>query len=100
PGKAPTALRVESVTATTITVTWQPLSPLFTNGKLQGYHVIYKKKTADQGVIENMVSVNATILRMTLHGLEPLTTYKIWVAGFTSKGKGPGSKHTEATTLK
>lgn len=90
----------KTITAHSILVTWQPLQRQYTNGVLKGYHVHYRKKTAVSSVIKNVVTVNASILNVTIKGLDPNTPYEVWMEAFTAKGGGPSSNKVTTTTLK
>ncbi|KAK3755298.1 hypothetical protein QZH41_014606, partial [Actinostola sp. cb2023] len=100
PSRSPEGITAKALNAHALLVTWQPLSRQHTNGILKGYHVHYRKKTANASIIRNAVTVNASILDVTIKGLEPNTDYEIWIEAFTVKGTGPGSDIVTATTLK
>lgn len=38
-----------------------------------------------------MISLNASDHRVIIKGVQPLTEYILWVAGFTKRGAGPES---------
>ena len=47
---------------------------------------------------KKMITVNASVTHATLHHLKPMTSYRVWIAGFTAKGAGPSSEKEFVST--
>ncbi|XP_015762664.1 PREDICTED: uncharacterized protein LOC107341715 isoform X3 [Acropora digitifera] len=91
PNSAPSVLIIRGVTATGLTVHWNPLPQQYHNGRLLGYRVFFRKA----GYYSFSVDARSIVVHnsswVTLHNLEPGQRYEIYVTGFTSKGDGPRS---------
>lgn len=85
--KAPTGVKVTSVTATTATLAWNPVEGA-------GYYRAYRS-----GASTNVGSTDAGNHSLTVSGLQPNTTYEFQVAADTTLGKpGPKSSPVKAKT--
>ncbi|XP_044162898.1 uncharacterized protein LOC114956623 [Acropora millepora] len=91
PNSEPTALIVTGVTATSLTVHWNPLPQQYHNGRLLGYRVFFRKAGHHSFPVDasSVAVYNSTWV--TLNNLEPVQPYEIYVTAFTSKGDGPRS---------
>ena len=97
PSRAPSVF-VTNVTATGMTVHWNPLPQQYHNGRLLGYRVFYRK-TANYSFPANASSVAVyNFTWVTLNNLEPGQRYEISVTAFTSKGDGPRSVRYSVVT--
>ncbi|CAL4061187.1 unnamed protein product, partial [Meganyctiphanes norvegica] len=85
---SPPGLRCSPMTATSILVSWETLSPTMARGKLLGYRV---QSTMSDNVTE-MNRDTTSSLSVALRNLKPFTNYSIQVAAFTQVGDGPYSQ--------
>ena len=86
PSAAP-ELSVTAVTATSITVTWQPLPPCEQNGVITNYTITYRMEGGmDMSFSESVV--DAANLIHVVESLTPYTNYSIKMAASTSVGRG------------
>lgn len=97
PSRAPVSIQVQSTGPRSILIEWSPVPQQYVHGILRGYHVYYKtgkpkvkRSTSLVGVIKAM-SVNKSSQNLEITGLEPFTSYDVWVAAFTDAGSGPSS---------
>ena len=81
---------VTGVTATSVTVHWNPLPQQYHNGRLLGYSVFFRKTASYLFPVTRSVVVH-NFTSVTLHNLEPGQRYEIYLSAFTSKGDGPRS---------
>ena len=56
-----------------------------------------KRSASQVGVIKAM-SVNMSSQSLEITGLEPFTSYDVWVSAFTDMGSGPSSRTVTVTT--
>uniref|UniRef100_A0A8C2XIP0 Receptor-type tyrosine-protein phosphatase F n=1 Tax=Cyclopterus lumpus TaxID=8103 RepID=A0A8C2XIP0_CYCLU len=84
PSSYPQNLSVVGLTATSTNLAWEPPPLAERNGKVVKYAVVYRDINSQHN---NTNSTTET--QMTVHGLQPDTTYDIRVQAFTSKGGGP-----------
>ena len=73
-----------STTATSITVTWQPLPPCEQNGVITNYIIAYRM---EGGTVSESV-VDAANRMHVVESLTPYTNYTIKMAASTSVGQG------------
>ncbi|KAG7229057.1 hypothetical protein INR49_013176, partial [Caranx melampygus] len=86
PSGFPFNLQVTGLTQASTQLTWEPPLLAERNGKIIYYMVVYRDINSQQN------STNRTSdTHMTIHGLNPDTTYDIRVQAFTSKGGGPSA---------
>uniref|UniRef100_A0A8C2XJM8 Receptor-type tyrosine-protein phosphatase F n=1 Tax=Cyclopterus lumpus TaxID=8103 RepID=A0A8C2XJM8_CYCLU len=90
PSSYPQNLSVVGLTATSTNLAWEPPPLAERNGKVVKYAVVYRDINSQHN---NTNSTTET--QMTVHGLQPDTTYDIRVQAFTSKGGGPISPKRE-----
>uniref|UniRef100_A0A3Q4MXW4 Receptor-type tyrosine-protein phosphatase F n=1 Tax=Neolamprologus brichardi TaxID=32507 RepID=A0A3Q4MXW4_NEOBR len=94
PSSYPQNLSVVGLTATSTKLAWDPPPLPERNGKIVKYVVMYR----DINSPNNSTNVT-TATQMTVHGLQPDTTYDIRVQAFTSKGGGPISPSIQSRTM-
>lgn len=104
PSRAPVSIQVQSTGPRSILIEWSPVPQQYVHGILRGYHVYYKtgkpkvkRSTSLVGVIKAM-SVNKSSHNLEITGLEPFTSYDVWVAAFTDAGSGPSSTPVTVVT--
>ena len=86
PSAAP-EFNIKSVTATSITITWQPLPPCKQNGVITNYTIAYRM----EGGMDMSFSESVVDAANRMHVVEPLTpytNYTIKMAASTSVGRG------------
>ncbi|KAM9385240.1 receptor-type tyrosine-protein phosphatase F-like [Pholidichthys leucotaenia] len=94
PGSYPQNLSVVGLTTTSTTLAWEPPPLAERNGRMVKYLVLYRDINSKNGS-----SNSTTDTRITVHGLQPDTTYDIRVQAFTSKGGGPLSPSIQSRTM-
>uniref|UniRef100_A0A4W4ELS5 Receptor-type tyrosine-protein phosphatase F n=1 Tax=Electrophorus electricus TaxID=8005 RepID=A0A4W4ELS5_ELEEL len=94
PSSYPQSLSVVGLTASTTQLAWDPPPLAERNGKIVRYEVVYR----DINSLQNQTN-STTDTHMTVHGLQPDTTYDIRVRAFTSKGGGPISPSIQSRTM-
>ncbi|XP_056606923.1 protein tyrosine phosphatase receptor type Fa isoform X9 [Triplophysa dalaica] len=94
PSSYPQNLRVVGLTTTTTKLAWDPPPLPERNGKIVRYVVVYR----DINSLQNQTNGTAET-QMTIHGLQPDTTYDIRVRAFTGKGGGPLSPSIQSRTM-
>ncbi|XP_034386406.1 protein tyrosine phosphatase receptor type Fa isoform X8 [Cyclopterus lumpus] len=94
PSSYPQNLSVVGLTATSTNLAWEPPPLAERNGKVVKYAVVYRDINSQHN---NTNSTTET--QMTVHGLQPDTTYDIRVQAFTSKGGGPISPSIQSRTM-
>ena len=86
PSAAP-EFNITAVTATSLTITWQPLPPCERNGVITNYTIAYRMEGGmDMSFSE--VAVGDTRLMHVVKSLTPYTNYTIKMAATTSVGRG------------
>ncbi|XP_050823418.1 immunoglobulin superfamily DCC subclass member 4 isoform X2 [Gopherus flavomarginatus] len=94
PSSAP-QLSLSSMTPADIRVTWLPLPPELSNGKITKYKIDYCTLKEDQ-ISSTEVGANET--QITLESLHPNKVYKVRIAASTSAGYGAPSEWTQHRT--
>ncbi|XP_044836855.1 immunoglobulin superfamily DCC subclass member 4 isoform X2 [Mauremys mutica] len=94
PSSAP-QLSLSSTTPADIRVTWLPLPPELSNGKITKYKIDYCTLKEDQ-ISSTEVGANET--QITLESLHPNKVYKVRIAASTSAGYGAPSEWTQHRT--
>ncbi|XP_029355876.1 protein tyrosine phosphatase receptor type Fa [Echeneis naucrates] len=94
PSSYPLNLSVVGLTATSTQLTWDPPPLAERNGKIVKYMVVYR----DINSLHNNTN-STTEAQVTIHGLQPDTTYDIRVQAHTSKGGGPLSPSIQSRTM-
>jgi len=93
PSAAP-EFNITAVTATNITITWQPLPPCEQNGVITNYTIAYRM----EGGTDSEIVVDAANRMHVVEPLTPCTNYTIKMAASTSVGRGEfGSEVTVQT---
>ena len=85
---------IETTTATSIAITWQPLAACEQNGIITNYTVAYKM---DGGSFIEIV-VDAANRTAVVTALTPFTNYTIKMAASTSVGRGPFGREMTVQT--
>uniref|UniRef100_A0A3B3R5S9 Fibronectin type-III domain-containing protein n=1 Tax=Paramormyrops kingsleyae TaxID=1676925 RepID=A0A3B3R5S9_9TELE len=96
PASYPRSIRVESASATSALLSWQPLPLAERNGRIIKYGLQYKDINNPQSPTEFIVMAPQS--STTLDGLNPDTIYDVKVCAFTSKGSGPYSPSVQLRT--
>ena len=78
---------ITAVTATSITITWQPLPPCEQNGDITNYTIAYRME-GETDMSFNESVVDAPNLMYVVESLTPYTNYTIKMAASTSVGRG------------
>ena len=86
PSAAP-EFNITAVTATSITITWQPLPPCEQNGVITSYIIAYRMEGGMDMSFSEVV-VDDTRLMHVVESLTPYTNYTIKMAASTSVGWG------------
>ncbi|XP_051752575.1 protein tyrosine phosphatase receptor type Fa isoform X7 [Ctenopharyngodon idella] len=94
PSSYPQNLRVVGLTTTTTKLAWEPPPLPERNGKIVRYVVVYRDINSHQNQTNGTAET-----QMTIHGLQPDTTYDIRVRAFTGKGGGPISPSIQSRTM-
>ena len=76
-----------STTATSITITWQPLPPCEQNGVITNYTIAYRME-GETDMSFNEIVVDAPNRMHVVESLTPYTNYTIKMAASTSVGRG------------
>nr|XP_027230100.1 Down syndrome cell adhesion molecule-like protein Dscam2 [Penaeus vannamei] len=96
PGAPPGHVTCETVTSSSVVVTWSPPPPRQANGIITNYRVTYTQMFShEEGRTGSVVSEG---LRATLTGLKPWTNYSVSVAASTRAGEGVQSLALVCTT--
>ncbi|MPC61338.1 Down syndrome cell adhesion molecule [Portunus trituberculatus] len=82
------------MTAHSLLVSWEALSPTHARGHLTGYRVLYAP--ADR--VSELSGETSLAAPVPLRGLRPYTNYSVQVAGLTKVGEGPASEPHFCTT--
>ncbi|KAK4287145.1 hypothetical protein Pmani_039780, partial [Petrolisthes manimaculis] len=95
PSGAPGHVSCESVTSTSLVVTWTPPPPPHRNGIITSYRLSYQTPHHHDGRGGSVVEEGQ---RATLNNLTPWTNYSLSVAASTRAGEGVASHHVICTT--
>ncbi|XP_045105879.1 Down syndrome cell adhesion molecule-like protein Dscam2 isoform X1 [Portunus trituberculatus] len=93
---------VVPVSSTGLQVTWEPPPDNLTHGTILGYYLGFKDDSEGEAGAYNFTTVGgdgAGGTTATLSGLRPHASYSVVLQAFNSRGAGPGSPPTHATTL-
>lgn len=96
PSTSPINVTVTTLSASTISVTWQPVPIRERNGIITEYNITYN---ANQWMHINTIQVTSREMSVILNSLIPFTTYNITVKAATTIGFGPDSEDAVATTF-
>ena len=99
PAVAPTINSTVRLNATTILVTWQPLSQRESRGVISFYHITYRgvqSNCSESGSTLSTVYIathmDGLYVQLLVHHLVPRLSYCFQVAAATSAGVGPSSE--------
>ncbi len=95
PSAPPNNLSCAAIDESRIDCSWRPPSRKDRNGRIIGYKIRYKLSNKDTSVT---ISVNNSVLSMSLGNLQAYAEYHIDIAAKTSKGQGPFSNLVVVTT--
>ena len=96
PAAAPKIKPFLRISATSVRISWQPLTPEESRGVVSMYHVKYRPlERVTRRSLDDMSVVISTIdLEVTITDLDPRVTYAVAVAASTSAGIGNYSSET------
>ena len=86
-----------TLSARTIAVSWNEISPIDQNGLIVAYEVLYIPEKNFNGILSSQ-AINITDTIGVLENLVPFVNYNISVRGFTAAGAGVWSEPVIATT--
>ena len=86
----PNNITTDRLNGTHIRVSWQSLSLSEATGFIQSYRISYQIVSNKRQILAVVVPGNASTV--VIGGLDPDSTYTIFVGSSTSKGEGPSSK--------
>ncbi|OWK59371.1 Immunoglobulin superfamily DCC subclass member 3 [Lonchura striata] len=92
----PQGVRAETVSATTIQVSWE--KPLQNTKEIIGY-VLHIRKAADPVEMEYQEAVSKSTFQQLVTDLEPSTSYSFYIKAYTSRGASKASEVTVVSTL-
>ncbi|KFQ27353.1 Immunoglobulin superfamily DCC subclass member 3, partial [Merops nubicus] len=92
----PQGVRAETVSATTIQVSWR--EPLQNTKEIIGY-VLHIRKAADPVEMEYQEAVSKSTFQQLVTDLEPSTSYSFYIKAYTSRGASKASEVTVVSTL-
>ncbi|XP_031411086.1 LOW QUALITY PROTEIN: immunoglobulin superfamily DCC subclass member 3 [Meleagris gallopavo] len=92
----PQSVRAETVSATTIQVSWE--EPLQNTKEIIGY-VLHIRKAADPVEMEYQEAVSKSTFQQLVTDLEPSTSYSFYIKAYTSRGASKASEVTVVSTL-
>ena len=96
PASPPVTVSAESISSTSIRVSWGVVPAIDQNGVITQYEVEYNQSTFDSVPTTQNIIVNSTMAVLT--GLEEYVEYCIRVRAYTSQGPGPYSDAIYVTT--
>uniref|UniRef100_A0A087Y2A2 protein-tyrosine-phosphatase n=1 Tax=Poecilia formosa TaxID=48698 RepID=A0A087Y2A2_POEFO len=92
PSAAPEGVSCESVSSTSLGVSWRPPRAEAQNGELAGYELKYQRVSGEtQGFEVDGPPITAQQRQIVLEGLEKWSWYNITLAASTAEGTGPRS---------
>ncbi|KAM4737372.1 contactin-4 isoform 2-T2 [Anableps anableps] len=99
PSRAPVKLRVRSISASEVEVTWKPLAWSNSRRRILGYELLYwgeKEKPDAASVVRTEGNKTSVLIR----DLEGSSTYYMSLRAYNSAGVGPQSSIVNVTTKK
>ncbi|XP_030839355.1 contactin-2 [Strongylocentrotus purpuratus] len=99
PKTAPTGVKAERASGTTINVSWDAIDESTFEGELLGYKLKYWSDDSNEANANTAVSLGVGTSN-TITGLEPSTRYTVMVAAYSGGGNGPDSNTASDTTFK
>ena len=84
------------ISATSIRLSWQPLTPEESRGTISMYHVKYRPlaRVTRRSLDDMSVVINTTDVAVTITDLDPRVAYAVAIAASTSAGMGNYSNET------
>ena len=95
PGKPPANISADSVSSTTIQVTWLCID-CHQHNLTVGFRVSYKLEGSNQ---TTAVVVNRTVTQLHIIGLRKFTKYTVYVSSVTERGISMSSEEVSTRTL-
>ncbi|CAH4030501.1 unnamed protein product [Pieris brassicae] len=111
PSGSPIDVRVEAKSSTELIVTWDPPQKDLWNGNILGYYVGFQELNNNSTIlsasgpggasytVRTVEGTGSARARTTLSGLQKHTPYAVVVQAYNSRGAGPASPPTTATTM-
>ncbi|CAG9795734.1 unnamed protein product [Diatraea saccharalis] len=111
PSGPPLDVRVEAKSSTELIVSWEPPQRDLWNGNILGYYVGFQELNSNSTVlsasgpggasytVRTVEGAGSARARTTLSGLQKHAAYAIVVQAYNSRGAGPASPPTTATTM-
>ncbi|XP_037873453.1 cell adhesion molecule Dscam2 isoform X2 [Bombyx mori] len=111
PSGPPQDVRVEAKSSTELIVTWEPPQRDLWNGNILGYYVGFQELNSNSTVliasgpggasytVRTVEGAGTARSRTTLSGLQKHAAYAVVVQAYNSRGAGPASPPTTATTM-
>ncbi|XP_026321143.1 Down syndrome cell adhesion molecule-like protein Dscam2 isoform X3 [Hyposmocoma kahamanoa] len=111
PSGPPLDVRVEAKSSTELIVSWEPPQRDLWNGNILGYYVGFQELNSNSSVlsasgpggasytVRTVEGAGTARARTTLSGLQKHTAYAVVVQAYNSRGAGPASPPTTATTM-
>ncbi|XP_031765665.1 cell adhesion molecule Dscam2 isoform X2 [Galleria mellonella] len=111
PSGPPLDVRVEAKSSTELIVSWEPPQRDLWNGNILGYYVGFQELNSNSTVlsasgpggasytVRTVEGAGTARARTTLSGLQKHAAYAVVVQAYNSRGAGPASPPTTATTM-
>ncbi|CAG9123879.1 unnamed protein product [Plutella xylostella] len=111
PSGPPLDVRVEAKSSTELIVSWEPPQRDLWNGNILGYYVGFQELNSNSSVlsasgpggasytVRTVEGAGTSRTRTTLSGLQKHAAYAVVVQAYNSRGAGPASPPTTATTM-
>ncbi|XP_063830982.1 cell adhesion molecule Dscam2 [Ostrinia nubilalis] len=111
PSGPPLDVRVEAKSSTELIVSWEPPQRDLWNGNILGYYVGFQELNSNSTIlsasgpggasytVRTVEGAGTARARTTLSGLQKHAAYAIVVQAYNSRGAGPASPPTTATTM-
>ncbi|XP_049876724.1 Down syndrome cell adhesion molecule-like protein Dscam2 isoform X7 [Pectinophora gossypiella] len=111
PSGPPLDVRVEAKSSTELSVSWEPPQRDLWNGNILGYYVGFQELNSNSSVlsasgpggasytVRTVEGAGTARARTTLSGLQKHAAYAVIVQAYNSRGAGPASPPTTATTM-
>ncbi|XP_063366960.1 cell adhesion molecule Dscam2 [Cydia amplana] len=111
PSGPPLDVRVEAKSSTELIVSWEPPQRDLWNGNILGYYVGFQELNSNSTIlsasgpggasytVRTVEGAGTARARTTLSGLQKHAAYAVVVQAYNSRGAGPASPPTTATTM-
>jgi len=98
PTAPPSDVRVSTLDASTVEVTWSPVMTSQMNGELRWYSVYIQRLNVENEAVGNEKKMTCMETRYVAKQLRPYSIYHFRVSASTQVGEGPKSAHVVITT--